>query len=102
MISVSPLGILQGPCAAESEPALLMGSKQFGLSKNSHIAIAFDDTKVKNRYVSFFDVRQKLTNGSTEHLHLFKFNQILIHLLINELRLFSNSLSTVKNRIMFV
>lgn len=43
--------MLQGPCAAESKPALLMGSKQFGLSRNSHIAMAFDDTKVKNRCV---------------------------------------------------
>lgn len=53
VISPSVLGISQGPCVAESEPALLAGTKQFGLSKNSHIAIAFDDTKVKNRYVLF-------------------------------------------------
>ncbi|NXP08005.1 LAMA2 protein, partial [Thinocorus orbignyianus] len=38
-------------CAAETEPAILEGGKQFGLSRNSHIAVAFDDTKVKNRYV---------------------------------------------------
>lgn len=53
----SLLGMLQGPCAAETEPALLIGSKQFGLSRNSHIAIAFDDTKVKNRYVLFRVIR---------------------------------------------
>lgn len=53
VISPSVLGISQGPCVPESEPALLAGTKQFGLSKNSHIAVAFDDTKVKNRYVLF-------------------------------------------------
>ncbi|NXG74215.1 LAMA2 protein, partial [Baryphthengus martii] len=36
-------------CAAETEPDILEGGKQFGLSRNSHIAVAFDDTKVKNR-----------------------------------------------------
>ncbi|XP_037698911.1 laminin subunit alpha-2 isoform X2 [Choloepus didactylus] len=52
-----------GPCAAESEPALLLGSKQFGLSKNSHIAIAFDDTKVKNRLTIEFEVRTEAESG---------------------------------------
>ncbi|NWH32294.1 LAMA2 protein, partial [Chloropsis hardwickii] len=41
-------------CAADTEPAILEGGKQFGLSRNSHIAVAFDDTKVKNRYVVSF------------------------------------------------
>ncbi|NXB86850.1 LAMA2 protein, partial [Vidua chalybeata] len=36
-------------CATDTDPAILEGGKQFGLSRNSHIAIAFDDTKVKNR-----------------------------------------------------
>ncbi|NXY41364.1 LAMA2 protein, partial [Ceuthmochares aereus] len=36
-------------CAADTEPAILEGARQFGLSRNSHIAVAFDDTKVKNR-----------------------------------------------------
>lgn len=66
----SLLGILQAPCAAESEPALLIGSKQFGLSRNSHIAIAFDDTKVKNRYDLFWDIRQEPINGSTQYLFI--------------------------------
>ncbi|XP_014316587.1 laminin subunit alpha-2 isoform X2 [Myotis lucifugus] len=52
-----------GPCVVESEPALLMGSKQFGLSKNSHIAIAFDDTKVKNRLTIEFEVRTEAESG---------------------------------------
>ncbi|NXX55013.1 LAMA2 protein, partial [Scopus umbretta] len=41
-------------CAADTEPAILEGGKQFGLSRNSHIAVAFDDTKVKNRYIVCF------------------------------------------------
>ncbi|XP_040821585.1 laminin subunit alpha-2 [Ochotona curzoniae] len=52
-----------GPCAAESVPDLLMGSKQFGLSKNSHIAIAFDDTKVKNRLTIELEVRTEAESG---------------------------------------
>ncbi|XP_060046469.1 laminin subunit alpha-2 [Erinaceus europaeus] len=55
--------VTHGPCAAESEPALLIGSKQFGLSKNSHIAIAFDDTKVKNRLTIEFEVRTEAESG---------------------------------------
>ncbi|XP_073431896.1 laminin subunit alpha-2 isoform X2 [Dendrobates tinctorius] len=35
-------------CAADIRPEIIQGGKQFGLSKNSHIALAFDDTKVKN------------------------------------------------------
>lgn len=61
---VSRLYVLQDSCAADTEPAVLEGGKQFGLSRNSHIAVAFDDTKVKNRYVgysamSFGGVRSK-------------------------------------------
>ncbi|XP_053447622.1 laminin subunit alpha-2 isoform X1 [Nycticebus coucang] len=55
--------LVHGPCAAESEPALLMGSKQFGLSKNSHVAIAFDDTKVKNRLTIELEVRTEAESG---------------------------------------
>lgn len=58
-ISSPVLGLSQGPCVAESEPALLAGSRQFGLSKNSHIALAFDDTKVKNRYVLFWSMTRE-------------------------------------------
>lgn len=52
-----------GLCVAESEPALLTGSKQFGLSRNSHIAIAFDDTKVKNRLTIELEVRTEAESG---------------------------------------
>lgn len=41
---------LQISCAAEASPIVLEKAMQFGLSRNSHVAMAFDDTKVKNRY----------------------------------------------------
>ncbi|KFO90681.1 Laminin subunit alpha-2, partial [Buceros rhinoceros silvestris] len=50
-------GPLTDSCAADTEPAVLEGGKQFGLSRNSHIAVAFDDTKVKNRLTIEFEVR---------------------------------------------
>ncbi|XP_004846024.1 laminin subunit alpha-2 isoform X1 [Heterocephalus glaber] len=55
--------LAHGPCAAESEPGLLMGSKQFGLSRNSHVAIAFDDTKVKNHLTIELEVRTEAESG---------------------------------------
>ncbi|XP_075802968.1 laminin subunit alpha-2 isoform X1 [Microtus pennsylvanicus] len=55
--------LVHGPCVAESEPALLAGTKQFGLSKNSHVAIAFDDTKVKNRLAIELEVRTEAESG---------------------------------------
>ncbi|XP_052607209.1 laminin subunit alpha-2 [Peromyscus californicus insignis] len=55
--------VVHGPCVAESEPALLAGSKQFGLSKNSHISLAFDDTKVKNRLTIELEVRTEAESG---------------------------------------
>uniref|UniRef100_A0A8C4UYU5 Laminin subunit alpha-2 n=1 Tax=Falco tinnunculus TaxID=100819 RepID=A0A8C4UYU5_FALTI len=50
-------------CAADTEPTLLEGGKQFGLSRNSHIAVAFDDTKVKNRLTIEFEVRTTADSG---------------------------------------
>ncbi|NXO52653.1 LAMA2 protein, partial [Aramus guarauna] len=50
-------------CAADTEPAILEGGKQFGLSRNSHIAVAFDDTKVKNRLTIEFEVRTTADSG---------------------------------------
>lgn len=55
--------MVHGPCVAESEPAFLSGSKQFGLSRNSHIALAFDDTKVKNRLTIELEVRTEAESG---------------------------------------
>uniref|UniRef100_A0A672UXB2 Laminin subunit alpha-2 n=1 Tax=Strigops habroptila TaxID=2489341 RepID=A0A672UXB2_STRHB len=50
-------------CAADTEPDILEGGKQFGLSRNSHIAVAFDDTKVKNRLTIEFEVRTTADSG---------------------------------------
>ncbi|XP_066470578.1 laminin subunit alpha-2 isoform X3 [Tiliqua scincoides] len=50
-------------CAADVEPIALQGGKQFGLSKNSHIAVAFDDTKVKNHLTIEFEIRTEAENG---------------------------------------
>ncbi|XP_072852967.2 laminin subunit alpha-2 [Pogona vitticeps] len=50
-------------CAADVEPITLDGGKQFGLSRNSHIAAAFDDTKVKNNLTIEFEIRTKAENG---------------------------------------
>ncbi|XP_060095142.1 laminin subunit alpha-2 isoform X2 [Heteronotia binoei] len=50
-------------CAADTEPIALEGGKQFGLSRNSHIAIAFDDTKVKNRLTIEFEIKTKAESG---------------------------------------
>ncbi|XP_068794358.1 laminin subunit alpha-2 isoform X2 [Struthio camelus] len=50
-------------CAADTEPAILEGGKQFGLSRNSHIAVAFDDTKVKNRLTIEFEVQTMADAG---------------------------------------
>nr|XP_060609322.1 laminin subunit alpha-2 isoform X5 [Anolis sagrei ordinatus] len=50
-------------CAADMEPIALERAKQFGLSRNSHIAVAFDDTKVKNTLTIEFEFRTKAENG---------------------------------------
>nr|XP_009687092.1 PREDICTED: laminin subunit alpha-2 [Struthio camelus australis] len=59
----SPFGSVTDSCAADTEPAILEGGKQFGLSRNSHIAVAFDDTKVKNRLTIEFEVRTMADAG---------------------------------------
>ncbi|XP_067402830.1 laminin subunit alpha-2 isoform X3 [Emydura macquarii macquarii] len=55
--------IITDSCAADTEPAILEGGKQFGLSRNSHIAAAFDDTKVKNRLTIEFEVQTEADSG---------------------------------------
>uniref|UniRef100_A0A670YWM6 Laminin subunit alpha 2 n=1 Tax=Pseudonaja textilis TaxID=8673 RepID=A0A670YWM6_PSETE len=50
-------------CADDVEPITLEGGKQFGLSRNSHIAVAFDDTKVKNKLTIELEIRTKAENG---------------------------------------
>ncbi|KAM6279709.1 laminin subunit alpha-2 [Porphyrio hochstetteri] len=55
--------LVSDSCAADTEPVFLEGGKQFGLSRNSHIAVAFDDTKVKNRLTIEFEVRTTADSG---------------------------------------
>uniref|UniRef100_A0A8C7HQE2 Laminin subunit alpha 2 n=1 Tax=Oncorhynchus kisutch TaxID=8019 RepID=A0A8C7HQE2_ONCKI len=50
-------------CAAEASPVVLEKAKQFGLSKNSHVAFEFDDTKVKNRLIIEFELRTTAESG---------------------------------------
>ncbi|XP_063079841.1 laminin subunit alpha-2 [Engraulis encrasicolus] len=51
------------PCAAETDPVVLEMGKQFGLSRNSHMAFQFDDTKVKNRLIIEFEIRTTASSG---------------------------------------
>ncbi|XP_066555448.1 laminin subunit alpha-2 [Amia ocellicauda] len=51
------------PCAAEPEPVTLQNAKQFGLSRNSHVALSFDDTKVKSRLIIEFEIRTEAQSG---------------------------------------
>ncbi|XP_018411793.1 PREDICTED: laminin subunit alpha-2 [Nanorana parkeri] len=50
-------------CAAEKKPEIIIGGKQFGLSRNSHMAYAFDDTKVKNKLTIELELRTTADSG---------------------------------------
>nr|DBA26649.1 TPA: hypothetical protein GDO54_010888 [Pyxicephalus adspersus] len=50
-------------CAAERKPEIIIGGKQFGLSRNSHMAFAFDDTKVKNKLSIELELRTTADSG---------------------------------------
>ncbi|XP_073532164.1 laminin subunit alpha-2 isoform X6 [Phyllobates terribilis] len=50
-------------CAADIRPETIQGGKQFGLSKNSHVALAFDDTKVKNSLSIELELRTTADSG---------------------------------------
>ncbi|KAM4771006.1 laminin subunit alpha-2 [Rhinophrynus dorsalis] len=52
-----------GACAADREPVILTAGKQFGLSRNSHVAFAFDDTKVKNTLSIELELRTEAESG---------------------------------------
>uniref|UniRef100_A0A8C5PW47 Laminin subunit alpha 2 n=1 Tax=Leptobrachium leishanense TaxID=445787 RepID=A0A8C5PW47_9ANUR len=52
-----------GVCVADVEPVTLKGGKQFGLSRNSHIAFSFDDTKVKNTLSIELELRTTAESG---------------------------------------
>uniref|UniRef100_A0A8C2PWQ0 Laminin subunit alpha 2 n=1 Tax=Cyprinus carpio TaxID=7962 RepID=A0A8C2PWQ0_CYPCA len=44
-------------------PVVLELAKQFGLSRNSHMAFEFDDKKVKNRLIIEFEIRTEAASG---------------------------------------
>ncbi|XP_075719830.1 laminin subunit alpha-2 [Rhinoderma darwinii] len=50
-------------CAADIRPEIIQGGKQFGLSRNSHMAFAFDDTKVKNTLSIELELRTTADSG---------------------------------------
>ncbi|XP_060707115.1 laminin subunit alpha-2 isoform X3 [Hemiscyllium ocellatum] len=50
-------------CAPDIHPIALLGVKRFGLSKNSHVAIEFDDTKVKTRLIIEFEIQTEAESG---------------------------------------
>ncbi|XP_058247538.1 laminin subunit alpha-2 isoform X3 [Hemibagrus wyckioides] len=50
-------------CAVEAEPEVLQLAKQFGLSRNSHMAFEFDDRKVKNSLILEFELRTEAESG---------------------------------------
>ncbi|XP_064196122.1 laminin subunit alpha-2 isoform X2 [Anguilla rostrata] len=50
-------------CATEASPVVLEKAIQFGLLRNSHVAMAFDDTKVKNRLIIEFELRTEAESG---------------------------------------
>uniref|UniRef100_A0A4W3IE40 Basement membrane-specific heparan sulfate proteoglycan core protein n=1 Tax=Callorhinchus milii TaxID=7868 RepID=A0A4W3IE40_CALMI len=54
---------MQETCAADISPVTILKAKQFGLSKNSHVAIGFDDTKVKARLIIEFEIRTEAMFG---------------------------------------
>uniref|UniRef100_A0AAY4DW82 Basement membrane-specific heparan sulfate proteoglycan core protein n=1 Tax=Denticeps clupeoides TaxID=299321 RepID=A0AAY4DW82_9TELE len=51
------------PCAADLAPQVLDLAKQFGLSRNSHMAFEFNDRKVKNKLIIEFEMRTTAESG---------------------------------------
>ena len=48
---------------AEAELGIVGKAKQFGLSRSSHVAFSFDDTKVKTRLILEFELRTRAESG---------------------------------------
>uniref|UniRef100_A0A671XHD0 Basement membrane-specific heparan sulfate proteoglycan core protein n=1 Tax=Sparus aurata TaxID=8175 RepID=A0A671XHD0_SPAAU len=57
------LSNLQDSCASAVAPTALEKAYQFGLSRNSHMTFAFDDTKVRERLVLELELRTKEESG---------------------------------------
>uniref|UniRef100_UPI003AAF5012 laminin subunit alpha-2 n=1 Tax=Centroberyx gerrardi TaxID=166262 RepID=UPI003AAF5012 len=50
-------------CGSAAAPAVLEQAYQFGLTRNSHMSFAFDDTKVRERLILEFELRTKEVSG---------------------------------------
>ncbi|KAF7660100.1 hypothetical protein LDENG_00288180 [Lucifuga dentata] len=50
-------------CASAVAPAALENAFQFGLTRNSHMSFAFDDTKVRERLILEFELRTREESG---------------------------------------
>ncbi|XP_069017691.1 laminin subunit alpha-2 [Embiotoca jacksoni] len=50
-------------CASAVAPTALERAYQFGLTRNSHMSFAFDDTKVRERLILEFELRTKEESG---------------------------------------
>ncbi|TDH00593.1 hypothetical protein EPR50_G00190060 [Perca flavescens] len=50
-------------CASAVAPTVLEKAYQFGLTRNSHMSFAFDDTKVRERLILEFELRTKEESG---------------------------------------
>lgn len=67
--AVAPPTVEQEPssdtdsCASAVAPTALEKAHQFGLTRNSHMSFAFDDTKVRERLILEFELRTKEESG---------------------------------------
>ncbi|XP_051816710.1 laminin subunit alpha-2 isoform X2 [Acanthochromis polyacanthus] len=66
-LTAAPITPPPGPpadsCASAVAPTALEKAYQFGLTRNSHMSFAFDDTKVRERLILEFDLRTKEESG---------------------------------------
>uniref|UniRef100_A0A3P8SHG9 Laminin subunit alpha 2 n=1 Tax=Amphiprion percula TaxID=161767 RepID=A0A3P8SHG9_AMPPE len=67
LLTAAPITPPPGPpadsCASAVAPTALEKAYQFGLTRNSHMSFAFDDTKVRERLILEFDLRTKEESG---------------------------------------
>ncbi|XP_038655726.1 laminin subunit alpha-2 isoform X4 [Scyliorhinus canicula] len=56
-------GSILNTCAVDIPPVALRRAKHFGLSRNSHVAMEFDDTKVKTRLIIEFEIQTEAESG---------------------------------------
>uniref|UniRef100_A0A3Q1ANG5 Basement membrane-specific heparan sulfate proteoglycan core protein n=1 Tax=Amphiprion ocellaris TaxID=80972 RepID=A0A3Q1ANG5_AMPOC len=62
-LTAAPITPPPSPPAVTVAPTALEKAYQFGLTRNSHMSFAFDDTKVRERLILEFDLRTKEESG---------------------------------------